>query len=72
VATPGIEAHFRTLELSTSATWAEVKKAYKKLCLKLHPDKNKGSQDAERRFKEVGVAYDEVCAHFKRCGLKMG
>ena len=49
---------YDTLELPTTATDAEVKKAYRKLALKYHPDKNPGDSVAEEKFKAVAEAYD--------------
>lgn len=43
--------------LSKTATETEIKKAYRKLALQYHPDKNAGDEKAEARFKEVGEAY---------------
>lgn len=43
--------------MSKSATETEIKKAYRKLALQYHPDKNDGDAKAEARFKEVGEAY---------------
>lgn len=49
--------YYTTLGVQKSCPEAEIKKAYKKLALKWHPDKNQGSQQAERRFKEIAEAY---------------
>lgn len=43
--------------MSKSAGETEIKKAYRKLALQYHPDKNAGDAKAEARFKEVGEAY---------------
>jgi DnaJ family protein C protein 7 len=45
------------LGLTKTATDSEIKKAYRKLALQLHPDKNPDDEKAEARFKEVGEAY---------------
>ncbi|MEO1192227.1 MAG: molecular chaperone DnaJ [Pseudomonadota bacterium] len=50
--------YYQTLGVSKSADAAELKKAYRKLALELHPDRNPDDEEAERRFKEVNQAYD--------------
>jgi molecular chaperone DnaJ len=49
---------YQVLGVPKNAPQAEVKKAYRKLAQKFHPDANQGSKDAEDRFKEVSAAYD--------------
>ena len=46
------------LGVSASATDDEIKKAYRKLAMKYHPDRNQGDKDSEEKFKEVQSAYD--------------
>ena len=45
------------LGVNQNSTKDEIKKAYKKLAMKWHPDKNQGSTDAELKFKEISEAY---------------
>jgi molecular chaperone DnaJ len=49
--------YYRALGVSRDADAAEIKKAYRKLARKYHPDVNPGSADAEKRFKEIQEAY---------------
>ncbi len=48
---------YRTLGISKKADQAEIKKAYRKLARKYHPDQNPGDQAAEEKFKAIGEAY---------------
>jgi curved DNA-binding protein len=54
------------LGVDKSATEADIKKAYKKLASKLHPDKNPGDKRSESRFKAINRAYQTLCDPKKR------
>lgn len=49
--------YYKILGLSKSASTEEIKKAYRKLAMKFHPDKNKDDKSAEAKFKEISEAY---------------
>jgi molecular chaperone DnaJ len=49
--------YYEVLGVSKDASTQDIKKAYRKLALKYHPDKNPGDQEAERKFKEAAEAY---------------
>ncbi|MFM7718150.1 MAG: molecular chaperone DnaJ [Actinomycetota bacterium] len=52
--------YYRALGVAKNATQDEIKKAYRKLAQKHHPDANPGNAAAEERFKEISAAYDVV------------
>ncbi len=49
---------YATLGVQRDASDDDIKKAYRKLAMQFHPDRNNGSKDAEERFKEITEAYD--------------
>lgn len=58
--------YYKVLGVSKSATQDEIKKAYRKLALKYHPDKNKGNKEAEEKFKEANEANEVLSDPEKR------
>jgi len=50
-------SYYEVLQVSKNATATEIKKAYRKLALKYHPDKNQGDKEAEEKFKLINEAY---------------
>lgn len=58
--------YYEVLGVSKDATADQIKKAYRKLALKYHPDKNPGDKEAEEKFKEAAEAYDVLSNDEKR------
>src|SRR6266516_2509810 len=71
---------YAVLGVPRSAPDDEIKKAYRKLAMTYHPDRNNGSKDAEERFKEITEAYDvlrdpdtrTLCDRYGEAGLRGG
>ncbi|WP_343189186.1 molecular chaperone DnaJ [Buchnera aphidicola (Chaitoregma tattakana)] len=58
--------YYKILGISQSATDIEIKKAYKRLAIKYHPDRNQGNKSYEEKFKEVKEAYEILSNSEKR------
>src|SRR5262249_40422501 len=58
--------YYAVLELERTASEAEIKKAYRRLAMKFHPDRKPGDKAAEESFKEAKEAYEVLSDEAKR------
>ncbi len=58
--------YYKLLDVPRSATEADIKKAYRRLAMKFHPDRNPDDPEAEHKFKEAKEAYEVLCDAQKR------
>ena len=58
--------YYEVLQVQKGASSDDIKKAYRKMAVKFHPDKNQGDASAEEKFKELGEAYDVLSDDQKR------
>src|SRR3954452_20996685 len=66
MATQNKRDYYEVLAVSKTATAEEIKRSYRKLAVKYHPDKNPDDPHAEEKFKELGEAYDVLMDEQKR------
>jgi len=72
--------YYEVLGVQKNASEAEIKKAYRKLAMKYHPDRNAGDKESEKKFQEIGEAYEVLSDAQKRAaydqfghaGMNMG
>jgi molecular chaperone DnaJ len=58
--------YYEVLGISKSASADEIKKAYRKVAMQYHPDRNPGDKSAEEKFKEAAEAYEVLSDQEKR------
>ena len=58
--------HYQTLKVAPSATIDEIRRAYRRAALRLHPDRNPEDKEAESQFKEISAAYTVLSDPVKR------
>jgi molecular chaperone DnaJ len=63
---PAKKDYYDLLGVSKGASDADLKKAYRRLAMKYHPDRNKGDKSAEAKFKEINEAYQVLSDAQKR------
>jgi len=64
--------YYEILGVPRTASEAEIKNAYRRLALKYHPDKNKGSREAEQKFKKIANAYSVLSDEKRRRAYDQG
>ena len=64
--------YYEILGVSKNATADEIKKAFRTLAFKYHPDRNQGNAAAEEKFKQISAAYDVLGDEAKRRQYDMG
>lgn len=61
-----MKTHYEILNVSSEASESEIKRAYRKLALKYHPDKNDGDAIASEKFMEINEIYNTLSDKSKR------
>ena len=64
--------YYEILGVPKTATADEIKKAYRSLAFKYHPDRNQGNAEAEEKFKQISAAYDVLGDEAKRRNYDLG
>ena len=67
-----MDNYYDILGVSRTATADEIKKAYRTLAFKYHPDRNQGNAEAEEKFKKISAAYDVLGDETKRRNYDLG
>ena len=64
--------YYEVLGVDKGADLEAIKKAYRKMAMKYHPDRNPDNKEAEEKFKEVGEAYEVLSDEGKRQRYEIG
>jgi hypothetical protein len=64
--------HHAVLGIAADATLADIKKAYRRLARKYHPDRNDGDQAAAAKFRDITEAYEALTEHARQNGHRTG
>lgn len=67
-----MENYYDILGVNKNATADEIKKAYRNLAFKYHPDRNQGNAEAEEKFKKISAAYNVLGDETKRRNYDLG
>lgn len=62
--------YYEVLGVSKTANVDEIKKAYRKLAMQYHPDRNPGNKEAEEKFKEATEAYEILSDEKKTLSIR--
>ncbi|CAK9145200.1 unnamed protein product [Ilex paraguariensis] len=62
----GRKSYYDILQVPKGASDEQIKRAYRKLALKYHPDKNQGNEEANKKFAEINNAYEVLSDSQKR------
>jgi len=68
----GEEDYYRVLEVNRDASFEEIKKAYRRLSMIHHPDKNGNNEESTIKFKQLANAYETLSDEDKRAMYDMG
>lgn len=60
------KSYYDILQIAKGSTEDQIKRAYRKLALKYHPDKNQGNEEANKKFAEINNAYEVLSDRDKR------
>ena len=62
--------YYKILGVERNADAQEIKRAYRKLAMKFHPDRNPGNKEAEEKFKEINEAYQVLSDSREKIALR--
>ena len=63
---PKVTNHYKVLEVTNTASEAEIKRSFRNLALKYHPDRNKNSEESKQKFMQIVEAYEVLSDEHSR------